>query len=417
MNSNYFTLKSSFSLLLFIVLAFLPSGLLGAEGESQLARQIRDEIAALEQRIKEGETGQRNVIQQLQDIDKKIELRRRLISELEQNAANSNRKVHNLGIQIEKVNVELHNIGRNLSAAELNLQKLRNDAADRMVYFYKRISGVRLALLSKIQNINDIARRRKYFSVIEGFDRRSLEKITTQRNSIETDKKQREKLREKLSVDQDKRLKELERYRFLIQDKRQEESVQLTERSTKSNLLKKIESDNNLLRDLLEERRKALEEIEREILRQEQAVERKTSPVYQPDKPFSELAGNLNPPLKKLVVSQPFGPSRHPKLGTVTVNPGIDFQARPGEQVYAVANGQVTRVAWLRGFGNTVILSHGQGYYSVYSRLEEVYAGEGQIVKSGQTIGLVADAGNQSEFHLEIWSKRDKQDPLKWLRR
>ncbi len=386
------------------------------EVEGQVARKLRAEIENLEVRIKEGEAGQRSAIDQLQDIDRKIELRRRLIIELERNAEISNRKVAQLGMKIENVSAELQSLSSDLSVAESYLDELRAGASKRMVYFYKRITGVRLALLSGVQDLNDLARRRKYFASIEGFDRRSLEKIASQLAIIETETKQREGLRQNLSSDQTRRLSELERYRLLLKDKRQEESTQLAERAEKSKLLTSIENDNNLLRSLLDERRQALEEIEREITRQEQANNKKAMPGFVPDTPFSELTGRLTPPLKNLSVAQPFGPTRHPKLGTTTINPGVDFKAHPGEQVYAAASGQVTRVAWLRGFSNTIIISHGQGYYTVYSKLEQVFPGEGQIVRSGQPLGLVADAGSASEFHFEVWSKREKQDPLKWLK-
>ncbi len=394
-----------------------PTQAVDNPGESKLAQNLRDEIEVLEKRIQTGEAGRRSAVEQLQDIDKKIELRRRLIVELEGNAESSNRKVAHLGGQIERVNHELQMLSSDLSVAESNLEKLRADASKRAVYFYKRITGVRLALLSGVDDLNDLARRRKYFASIEGFDRRSLEKIAAQAAVIAADKNQREKLRQKLSGDQANRLGELERYRNLIKDKRTEESTQLGERSEKSKLLEKIENDNSLLKSLLEERRKALDEIEREITRQEQAVSKKTTPDFKPDTPFKDLVGRLYPPLKNLVVAQPYGPSRHPKLGTTTVNPGVDFKAQPGEKVYAAANGQVTRVAWLRGFGNTVIISHGGGYYTVYSKLEQVFPTENQVVKAGQILGHVTDAGSDSEFHFEVWSKREKQDPMKWLKR
>jgi len=384
---------------------------------SQLADRLKTEIENLESRIKEGEAGRRSAVEQLQDIDRKIELRRRLILELERSAESSNRKVTHIGGQIESIGTDLQSLTKALSEAESDLMKLRAEASKRMVYFYKRITGVRLALLSGVDDLNDMARRRKYFASIEGFDRRSLERIAAQAAVIESNRKQRENLRQKLSDDQQYRLKELDRYRYLLQEKRQEEAVQLTERASKTTLLQKIENDNTLLKSLLEERRQALEEIEREISRQEQAIIKKGLPEFKPDVPFAELAGRLLPPIPKLIISQPFGPSRHPKLGTTTINPGVDFKAQHGEKVQAVANGQVTRVAWLRGFGNTIIIAHGQGYYTVYSKLAQVYPGEGQVVKAGQILGQVADGGASSEFHFEVWSKREKQDPMKWLKR
>jgi len=51
----------------------------------------------------------------------------------------------------------------------------------------------------------------------------------------------------------------------------------------------------------------------------------------------------------------------------------------------------------------------------VYARLEQISVKEGEVVRPGQILGSVGDTAGSSGFHFEIWSKREKQDPLKWL--
>ena len=165
---------------------------------------------------------------------------------------------------------------------------------------------------------------------------------------------------------------------------------------------------------MLEERRNSLQQIEWEINRLE-GRRPTTRTIWQPDVPFKQLIGKLPWPLEHKNIALPFGQNQHPELGTTTINPGIDLEALPEDPIYSVARGQVTKISWLRGFGNTVILSHGEGYYTVYARLGRIYVSEGDVVNPGQPIGLVGDSGAEDNFHFEVWAKRSKQDPTKWL--
>jgi murein DD-endopeptidase MepM/ murein hydrolase activator NlpD len=418
--SGFSNFRRVFFLTLIVFGLILASGslrfVLSGQAGDELADKLRKEIQNLETRIREGETGRRNTIDQLEDLDKKLELRRRLIVELERKEAVSNNRARELELQIQNIELEIERLSADLSQEEVGLANLKREASSRMIFFYKKMAGARLAILSGIDNLNDLAARRNYIRAIERFDHQLIEKLTIQRNLISHNRDQREVLRGKLAEEKARRLQEFDRCHMLIRDRKAEEQAQLKERAEKSSILKRIERDNDLMRAVLDERKNALEEIEREIARLEQNAPKATQ-EYKPGVPFKSLSGRLNPPLKRLQVTQPFGPSKHPKLGTVTINPGVDLRAETGESVQAAAGGVVTRIAWLRGFGNTIIVSHGDGYYTVYSRLEQVTVREGQTVQGGQPLGVVGDAGGSGGFHFEVWSKREKQDPMKWLGR
>jgi murein hydrolase activator len=381
------------------------------------ADQLRREIQTLEAKVKQNEAGRSGAIEQLQNLDRKIELRRQLIAELERKAASSNAHINELGRQIATVGTDIESLSRNLNKEESNLGRLKRAIGERASFFYRRMAGARLALLVGVQDMNDLARRRKYIASIERFDRQAMDQLSQELNQIAVSKSSHENLKSRLDLDQARRLIELERYRNLISDRQSEEQASLKERSDKQALIKRIESDSNLLRAQLEERRQALDEIEKEIAKLEQSPRKSNLPKWGAGTPFRQLAGRLLWPLPRMEIAQPFGPSRHPKLGTITINPGVDLTASPGDPVHAVAGGQVTKISWLRGFGNTVIIAHGDGYYTVYARLEEIGISEGDIVKPGQIIGDVGDSGSSSGFHFEVWAKREKQDPMKWLRK
>ena len=100
-----------------------------------------------------------------------------------------------------------------------------------------------------------------------------------------------------------------------------------------------------------------------------------------------------------------------------TDNLGIDIEARENENVRAVCSGVVKWVTWLPVMGHTVLVDHGDGYYTVYGRLNSVFVSFGDEVSDGMVIGQVGDREslNQSLLHFELWKGKDKFDPENWL--
>ena len=82
-----------------------------------------------------------------------------------------------------------------------------------------------------------------------------------------------------------------------------------------------------------------------------------------------------------------------------------------------VARGQVEYVAWLDGYGRTIIVNHGGGYYTVYAHLAETLVSESQEVAPGQTIGRVGDTGSLdgTKLHFEVRARATAVDPRTWL--
>jgi septal ring factor EnvC (AmiA/AmiB activator) len=106
------------------------------------------------------------------------------------------------------------------------------------------------------------------------------------------------------------------------------------------------------------------------------------------------------------------------KRGIVLSNPGVDIQAGIGADVLAAATGAVAYVNWLRGYGQFVIIDHGQGYYTLYAHLSDVLVEPGERVSAGELIALAGDSGSLEgpKLHFEIRHKKEQLDPTEWLR-
>lgn len=132
--------------------------------------------------------------------------------------------------------------------------------------------------------------------------------------------------------------------------------------------------------------------------------------------PLSMLKGLLPWPVSGRVVGK-FGLQKNAELATVTENPGIELAASPDAEVLSVAEGRVSSVSWLRGFGNVCIVEHPGSFYTVYARLGQVRVAANEMLKPGQSIGYPGfdPAAEDYRVHFEVWSGRDKKDPLEWL--
>jgi murein DD-endopeptidase MepM/ murein hydrolase activator NlpD len=100
-------------------------------------------------------------------------------------------------------------------------------------------------------------------------------------------------------------------------------------------------------------------------------------------------------------ISSTFGHRENPFSGSsVERHKGLDIQARTGESVKTTANGTVKLADWNGGYGKCVIISHGNGFETLYGHLSKITVKEGQQVKAGDVIGKVGSTGRSTGAHL-----------------
>ncbi len=130
---------------------------------------------------------------------------------------------------------------------------------------------------------------------------------------------------------------------------------------------------------------------------------------------FESNRGRLKWPVFEGRISSRFGLQQNPSLHTLTQNPGIDIAVPPSTSVSSIADAQVSRIFWLPSYGNLIILSHRDGFRSVYAHLAEISVNEGDSVRAGQILGRSGESISGSVLHLELYKNREKLDPEEWL--
>ena len=115
--------------------------------------------------------------------------------------------------------------------------------------------------------------------------------------------------------------------------------------------------------------------------------------------------------------SSGFGYRLHPIQNVVKFHYGTDFAAWPGTDVPAVADGPVAMVGWDDGYGNYAVLSHGEGWQTLYAHCSRIFVACGQSVRMGDRIALVGATGEVTgpHLHFELTCDGVYYNPEFWL--
>ena len=173
-----------------------------------------------------------------------------------------------------------------------------------------------------------------------------------------------------------------------------------------------------MITDLIERERKRVEAARRDLAKKSGKAE----PAPLPDKAisntkFGKLRGRLPWPVSQGAVVGQFGEHTNPRLGTVTISNGIDISTPNGSSLKTVADGTVSMVQYVLGYGNLIIVRHDDGFFTVYAHLSQMSVKEEQKVKAGQIIGKSGEGISGPILHFELYYNKKTQNPLHWLTR
>jgi murein DD-endopeptidase MepM/ murein hydrolase activator NlpD len=337
---------------------------------------------------------EKNTAQQLREVEHEVALTADLLRTLES-------KQGRIELQLEGIRTE-----HEVASEELAEQKRRLGATLRAMYV--RGQPRTAEVLLRTTNMRTALSHFKYLGIVARNNERLLEEIREQEAYLAaTDARLTETLAEVAATAGETRA----------------ERERLTQaRKTRQTTLQRVRQQRAEYKRALDNLSESEKKVQGfigvlEKRRQAALAAGRAADVF-PDVGFARLRGRMPWPVRGRVTGA-FGRQTHPKHGTVTFNSGIDIAAAEGEPVRAVARGQVEYVKWLDGYGRTIILNHGAGFYTLYAHLSETAVGEAQPVEPGQVIGRVGDSGSLdgAKLHFAVWEKANPVDPRGWLGR
>ena len=113
----------------------------------------------------------------------------------------------------------------------------------------------------------------------------------------------------------------------------------------------------------------------------------------------------------------PYGYRIHPILGYRKLHTGIDIAVGYGVPIHSSAAGTVIYAAWMGGYGNVIIVDHGDGLSTLYAHQSSLAVGNGTRVTRGQTVGYVGSTGFSTgpHLHFEVRVNGNPVDPMGYL--
>lgn len=133
---------------------------------------------------------------------------------------------------------------------------------------------------------------------------------------------------------------------------------------------------------------------------------------------FVRYKGLLKYPVTGKIVSS-FGRHKDPRMNVTTFENGISIRTQRGEPVRAVSSGEVLFADWLQGYGNLLIINHGESWYTLYAHTDEMFKTKGDRVDAREVIATVGDSSlsGYPDLHFEIRHHGKPLNPGPWFKK
>ncbi len=324
------------------------------------------------------------------------------------------KKLEDINRKLKQEQAELNHYGSQLSQTQSEIQKL-SEEIDQLtakiesnieylrsviVAFYKQQYDSNALILLSADDNQDMIQKMKYASLLAHYDSTVINQYGNEIRKINDKKQQMAALQ--------KTLRDGEENARMRRDKINEEGQK------KAQLLAELKAK----RAMYEAKIRELEESSGKVQVMLANIKSKELPKSILGNGFNSLKGNLSWPVDGEIVPRYDKNSELP-TGTSALKSGIEFKAKPENEAEAVAGGRVVYADIYEGYGFTVIIDHGDGYYTLYGNISGTSLSKGNIVIQGSSVGTLVKSMilNAPSLYFEIRQKGRPVDPMGWLQK
>ena len=356
--------------------------------------ELRGRIEALQKKLAASEDSKNEAADALRESERAISQANRALRGLADEQRVVSARMADLQAQSRRINSDIE-------AQRARLGRL----------LYQQYMGVQpdvVKLLLNNENPNQIARDLQYLTYLA---RARADLIVTMRSNLE-----------RISGLAEETTRQSAELAAIEADQQAQRKVLETEKNARQAVLTKVS------RQIADQRRE-ISTLKRNENRLTKLIEqlsrmlaRKKSPALRSDRvpdagaavgAFAQLRGRLNLPVRGELRNR-FGT---PREGSGVLWKGVFIAAGTGQEVKSIAAGRVVFADWLRGFGNLLIIDHGDGFMSLYGNNESLFKQVGDTAQIGETVASVGNSGGNmdSGLYFEIRHQGKAFDPLAWV--
>jgi len=360
--------------------------------QQQELAKIRREREELQRRMKGLQGRVHDITEEVNNLDRQHNATVRVVRSLDQ--------------QLTTLNGEVENTTANLVRAQDEVQVKHAVLRKRLVEIYKRGPLYTFDVMLSAKSFGDLVARYKYLHILAQRDRAVVSRVDQLRSQIIAQRRQLVSLQSGVEQNRIEKSREAERLAAL--------------EAARTTSLRRAQQDQKKAQSRLAELARTERRLNNVIAEFEAARRRAASgPNAAPAAPSSIRTsdlGQLDWPVEGSIIYR-FGRVVNPNNTTTRWN-GIGIAASSGTSVKSVSAGVVVLADVMGTYGNTIILEHGGGDYSVYGSLSQLGVSKGARVTKGQVIGAIGatDPSLPPHLHFEIRRGGPAVDPLSWLR-
>ncbi|MGD1898008.1 MAG: murein hydrolase activator EnvC family protein [Phormidesmis sp.] len=357
--------------------------------------------------------------QQRDQLDEQIEVYNETDERYRKAEDQTNQSLRDLSKTIQSTDGWITNTEYQLAQAEQRLTRLEQDlelnqqdyevartaVVGRLQFMQRQQGSQGWALLLQSQNLNDFLDRRYRLKQVYKADRETLVRLDEQ--SVELIDQQE-------GVEQQKNAIALLRQQLLVS--REQYTAQMQQQS---GLMQRLKENRGALAAAMNQLDQESDEITELILQRVAVAEEADAKIAREEAlRAARASGKMLDPSTGPITSH-FGSRFHPVLGYSRFHAGTDFGAASGSPIRAAETGVVIFSGWYGGYGNAVILDHGDGLTTLYAHASRLYVAEGDTVRKGDTIAAIGSTGLSTgpHLHFEVRRAGEPVDPLNYLQR
>ena len=324
-------------------------------------------------------------------------------SEIEATLERNEQGINKLINEIDTIEKELDTTNDKVSSLTEKQKELLTVKSEQQYYIEQQVraayeigSQEYLKVLLNQEDPNEIARMLTYYDYFNQARSRQIESYNL--TLLDLDRVTQELAEETVVLESQRRALGAQQKSLASVQKEKQMTLKalISQISTTGSALLKLEQDRGRLEQLLDKLEESLANLD----------------APRNAQPFAGMQGKLLLPVEGRI-SHRFG--NHRNQGKLRWH-GIFIDAAEGESVYAVHYGRVVFSDWLRGFGLLMIISHGEGYMSLYGHNQALFRETGDWVSAGEVIAAVGDSGGQDKtgLYFEIRIDGKPNNPQNW---
>lgn len=370
--------------------------LLGAVGVPSLAWAVDTSLPELQQKQQQINQYRSNVNQAKQQIEKQEQSARDRLGGLKQQIDTTAAQIETQQDKLKAATEKLKAIEKDLAIAQANYGKQQTSTVARLRFLQRQNDVQGWSAMLQSSSLDELLDRQYQLKRVYAEDQKSLVSLKQAKDSITAKKLAVETQRNEIAL----LAQQLMAQKSTIEDRAQTELFLVT----------RLKSDREALAaaelQLAAESEKVSQDIQQRL----------AARIAFPNAIFLPGTGQMMVPAEGPVTSV-FGWRVHPILGTSRLHNGVDFGAEYGSLIRAADNGVVISAEWTGGYGNAVIIDHGNGLTTLYGHASELYITAGQSVQKGQPIAAVGSTGLSTGPHLHFEVRRSGEpiDPVPFL--